>query len=135
MNNKYECQNCRNDYEIKYYFAAPFCSESCENVYLDYAPIKLVNKVYEDYLAFLDNHKKETEGEYPDIDKGDVADELTALQSMCYDNINVIQCESCLEEIDYGYIHSKVKFFCSSACVEEFAKNDEDSFNHIEIIN
>jgi len=95
MERIFECKACHNNYEAKYYFLAPFCSERCEFIFCEYAPTHLISEVYE-------NHKKELECE-----------------EMPY-HIDNIYCEYCRTTIDYGHIDNRVVKLCSELCSDMF---------------
>ncbi len=97
MERKFHCNQCNNEYTAKYYFLAPFCSERCEELFLDYAPADLIEKVYSTHKETIDSQEE-----------------------MPYHNINTIYCESCRSTIDYGYIDDRVIITCSALCSDVF---------------
>lgn len=47
MENKYTCPNCHTSIMGK--SKNPFCSERCETIFLDHAPLKSIDAVYSEY--------------------------------------------------------------------------------------
>ena len=47
MDTKYDCPQCNDKYTQIY--NAPFCSSRCENIYLEFAPTKMIAKIYREF--------------------------------------------------------------------------------------
>jgi len=128
MNVKYECQNCFKDFELKYDFMAPFCSERCEVVFLDHAPVELVAQAYEEFKFFIDDTFVEDESlKSKSVEKEIVIpSKIVEIMDADANDINTICCETCYEPIDYGINDKRVQYFCSSSCVDGFLDINKD---------
>jgi endogenous inhibitor of DNA gyrase (YacG/DUF329 family) len=98
--------------ENKRFDMSPFCSDRCEILTHDWAPIPSIHKIYDDY-------KKSKESKE------------TTFASYDSDDIDTVLCRSCDKEIDYNFLNKQVEYFCSTNCVDHFVQSVDFTDSHI----